>query len=180
MDASKFVGQLTVLGFFGFGGFLLGYAPADAATTLQFANKGVAVVDAQFFPMADGSRGETFRSRLVAETVGGDFKGQMLSGNCYGQGSTSAAGAYLGSVACTMDVSADDAYSWTTANDSANGGDFVVTGGECTMSNNLTADARATGERAVTGGPYRVYIAISVWPLSRPSSTCSSLRLSLR
>ena len=105
---------------------------ASAATALRFTNKGVAVVDAQLFPMADGSTGETFRSRLVAQTVVGDFRGQIISGDCYGQGSTSAAGAYLGTVACTMHVSADDAYTWTTADDSSNGGDiaFVVTGGK--------------------------------------------------
>jgi len=103
-------------------------APAAAETTLTVQSTGAAFLEIENTVLADGSTVQVYHSQVVWMNEGGDFAGQPQSVTCTGQGMVTAEGSYSGVGRCDTVDSAEDAYT-TTYTDTAEGGDWVVTGG---------------------------------------------------
>lgn len=104
-------------------------APAGAAT-LSSTARGISVIAIINYPMADGSTEQSFTVKFVQENLTGDSAGERWSGDCAGPGFVTADGAYSGSYRCTINVTAEDAYTIYAAQDTPEGADFVITGGK--------------------------------------------------
>lgn len=106
-----------------------GPVPAMAAKTIELTGKGVSIVAAQNSAQADGSTSQTWTVKFVQENLDGEYKGQTWGGECVGMGLVTADGTYSGVSRCSVDVTADDGYTFELK-DNAEGGDWVVTSGK--------------------------------------------------
>lgn len=105
-------------------------AAAMAASTVESTARGISVIKIENYPMADGSTVQSFTFKIVQENVTGGAAGERWGGDCVGDGVVTADGAYTGSYRCTINVTADDAYTLYAAHDAPEGADFVITGGK--------------------------------------------------
>ena len=103
-------------------------APAAAETTLTIQSTGAAFLELENTVLADGSTVQVYHTQIIFMNTGGDFAGQTQSGTCTGQGMVTPDGVYSGIGRCDIVESAEDAYTMTYT-DTAEGGEWVVTGG---------------------------------------------------
>ena len=121
----------VLFGIFGAALATTGLLVADdalAETVIKIKSQGVAIVDLQNFPLADGSIVQWWASRTVLTELEGDMAGQTRGVNCHGLGKVTPEGVYSGLARCDVTMSAEDVMTIDYSDD-ATGGDWVVTGG---------------------------------------------------
>lgn len=109
---------------------MLAFAPATAAETITSKTRGVTFATVENLNHADGTIGQLFRVKFVEDITEGSHMGETWSGECWGSGLVAADGAYAGQLRCTTAVTADDAFTFQVDHDTAEGGDYVITGGK--------------------------------------------------
>jgi hypothetical protein len=118
-----------------------------AAATLSITSQGVSVVDLKSAQQADGTIAQQFNLKAVQVNTDGDLKGETWGSDCMGGGLVDAAGNYSGWFRCTVNVSAEDAFTFQVDHDRADGSSAVITGGKGKFK-----DATGTIEFAYTWG----------------------------
>ena len=111
---------------------LLGFAFGEAAfaeTTIAFKSTGVAIIEVENVNLSDGSIVQKVVSTYVWTETEGEMAGQSRGGSCIGLGQVTVEGVYSGVARCNESISAEDSFT-TTYTDTAEGGDWVVTGGK--------------------------------------------------
>lgn len=104
-------------------------APAQAETVMNVNSTGVAIFNAKSINLADGSIVQVIDSKYIWTQIDGDMAGQSWGGFCYGLGRVTPEGAFTGEARCEDSMSAEDSYN-TEYTETAEGGDWVVTGGK--------------------------------------------------
>lgn len=102
---------------------------ARAQTVIKLKSTGVAVINLKNIDLSDGSIVQIIDSKYVWTQTEGEMAGQSWGGVCYGLGKVTPDGVYSGVARCEDSVTPEDSYN-VDYTDTAEGGDWVVTGGK--------------------------------------------------
>lgn len=111
-------------------GTIIASPTSAAAGPLSITAQGVSFVDLRNAPQADGTTSQQFDIKAVQINTDGDMKGETWGTDCMGGALVDAAGSYSGWFRCTVNVSADDAFTYQVDHDRPDGSSAVITGGK--------------------------------------------------
>lgn len=108
---------------------MLGFSASALAADVALNSQGISIVMTTSMTQADGTISQTWTVKFVQENLDGPYRGETWGGECNGMGLVASDGAYSGVSRCSVNITADDGYTFELK-DTAEGGDWVVTGGK--------------------------------------------------